>query len=482
MRPLLLILALLLSACVAPEDDEIVTDEAELPDDDGGKEDAASELYVRAGETSLWVDKAFVRATRDGASGLVMNGRTSRNLTDGMGFVFDDVYGAWRQNSARTFDLWWTDSELASLIIGVNQFVRLQFVHSSSRPDSLTARVVARARMTSFSGTGSYLFTDVVPVVSGGRTVLRVRGSATENILEVRAEIGPDLIESKITDARHFAIDLPLDRAIPFLHSGADLEVSVRTATGNRIKRGKMVLVVKKLGLTTGDAYDVWPAQTCEDEVRACLASSPSDACGEAIEVNACGGDTAAVTVTAELADAAIAAAEPQLTQLRTDGTALVGADRSDALVTGARRVLDERIGDLVGTVYPSAADRDAAVTAAAAAAINDAYAFPLQHVPALTPAPDDPVRAAHAAADALLTYMITFDMEHTEYGRPYVEMVRLYRAVHLESLASFRTAVPEDIQGWPPYLFVSRYLGSHTEISVDATTGVVTNVYFEID
>jgi hypothetical protein len=189
MRALSFVLAALIAIPACGVDTDLETDEAELPDGEG-KADAVTELSVRAGETTLWVDRVIVRDTREGSDGLVLNGRASRNLTDGFAFVFDDPYGAFAIRSPRTFEVRWTTSELASLLGGVDQFIRLQFVHSSTRPDSLAARVVARVRTTSFTGTGAYLFTNVPPVVSGGRTVLRVEGSSPDALLEVTAAVG----------------------------------------------------------------------------------------------------------------------------------------------------------------------------------------------------------------------------------------------------------------------------------------------------
>src|SRR5690349_2857164 len=78
------------------------TDDTEALDDDG-KADAATELSVRAGETTLWVDRALVRK----GDAFVLHARTSRNLTDTRAFVFDDVYGAAEQKSARVFEVTW---------------------------------------------------------------------------------------------------------------------------------------------------------------------------------------------------------------------------------------------------------------------------------------------------------------------------------------------------------------------------------------
>jgi hypothetical protein len=442
-----------LPACAV--DDEIETGEVELPEgDDEGKADAASELTVRAGETTLWVDRAILRDTREGADGLVLRGRTSRNLTDGFAFVFDDPYGAFAIRSARTFEVRWTTSELASLLVGVDQFVRLQFVHSSTRPDALAARVVARARMTAFSGTGAYLFTNVAPVLSGGRTVMRVQGSSTSDLLEVTAAVGATAMDAvAITGPRHFQIDLPVDTAIALAGSStAELAVTTRTATGTRTKRGKLVLEVKKLGLTTGDPYEVWPRP-----------------------------EPTGIAVTRADADAAIAAAEPALVALRSDGTGLVGTARTDALVEGARREIAARVAARVGTSYPDAAQRDAALAAAVAGALDDAYAFPLAHVPALTPLASDAARNREIAADALLAHLATLDLLPTEFGRSYVELCRRFRARHVASIRAFRLELEPESNA-TTWIYIGNWLDPYVEVSVAKATGAATGVYFEID
>src|SRR5512132_2459998 len=68
---------LLFAACadsVAPELDAV-----EVSADDGGKADAATELSVRAGDTTLTVSKQLVRR----GDTFVLRGRTSRTITDG---------------------------------------------------------------------------------------------------------------------------------------------------------------------------------------------------------------------------------------------------------------------------------------------------------------------------------------------------------------------------------------------------------------
>ncbi len=129
---------------------EYGTDEIEVTDT---KADAAGgELKLRTGETSVWVTKDLVR--RQGANGpeFALTGRASRNVNGGMGFVIDDPYGDFAKKTARTWEVTWPASYVAGLADGVNQFVRLDFVHSNGRPDSLTVRALVRPRLLSFSG------------------------------------------------------------------------------------------------------------------------------------------------------------------------------------------------------------------------------------------------------------------------------------------------------------------------------------------
>src|SRR5690349_21522955 len=85
------------------------------------KSDAATELRVRVGDTTLWMDKALVRRGDD----LVLSGRTSRNITDGRAFIFDDIYGDFAQRSARTFEVTWPISTARGVVDGVNLFTGL---------------------------------------------------------------------------------------------------------------------------------------------------------------------------------------------------------------------------------------------------------------------------------------------------------------------------------------------------------------------
>src|SRR3954469_7701837 len=113
MPRLALVACVLLSACGAADVSDV-----ELGADD--KADSTPELRVRAADTTLWVDTPVTwNGTR-----YVLRGRTSRDLVDGYGFIFDDVYGEFAKVGARSFTLAW-GSDVRSLLQGVDQFVSL---------------------------------------------------------------------------------------------------------------------------------------------------------------------------------------------------------------------------------------------------------------------------------------------------------------------------------------------------------------------
>ncbi|HEY5949048.1 MAG TPA: hypothetical protein VIV40_26330, partial [Kofleriaceae bacterium] len=286
-------------------------DEAEVSPELDGKADTATELGVRAGDTTLWVSKLVAR--REGANGseFVLRGRTSRTLTDGHGFIFDDVYGDFAQQSARVFELTWPVSTARSLVDGVDQFIAMTFTHSSSRPDSLTARVVVRPRLLSFTGSAKiYLTAELTPVVYGGTVVYRVFGRTYGANTGVRAVIdGVELSDVHRIDAEVFQIDLQPAQAFA-LTGGGSLQVIADFTTGGVDKHATLGLALKKLGMTAGDSEVAWPPVSCTTTVKNCLLALPSGAldlgsCGEAVKVNACAGQVGVfvddVAFTAEL-------------------------------------------------------------------------------------------------------------------------------------------------------------------------------------
>lgn len=456
---LCLVFALVASACT---DEALETDDVSADADD--KADASTELRVRVADTTLWMDKALERR----GDLIVLSGRTSRNITDGRAFIFDDIYGDFAQRSARTFEVTWPVSTARGVIDGVNLFTGLSF---GSR--HLTARVVVRPRLTAITGALT-MTSEITPVIVAGRIVYRVKGRSTKALTAVTASAGI----ARLVDATHFEIDLDFDQAT----QTAPLVVDATSATGTLSARATLGMYVRYFGATTGDVETVYPSPTCTAERQSCLAALPDGtldlgSCGPALLVQACRGQLGVVIDQASIASTLAAVDARLVGSFSSDATALVG-DRSSLLLANLREHIGTRTSAALGLWLLSNAAR--AKVLDIEPAFDAAYANPLAFVPPAPLAPGDVAKTRQVVADALLGYLQTTDYEHSEFGRSYLELTRVFRAQHVESLRAFReTVTPETIGGTVYY--IDRWLGAHTEISVDAT-GAVTLVYVELD
>ncbi|MDQ3368396.1 MAG: hypothetical protein M3680_23470, partial [Myxococcota bacterium] len=217
-------------------------------------------------------------------------------------------------------------------------------------------------------------------------------------------------------------------------------------------------------------------------ERHSCLAALPDGAldlgsCGPALLVQACRGqigvviDQAAIATTLAAVDARLAGS------FATDATALVG-DRAATLRTNLRTQIASRAESSLGLWLLSNAAKLKVLDTELA--FDHAYANPLALVPAAPLAPGNVAKTRQVVADALLAYLQTTDYEHSEFGRSYLELTRVFRTQHVASLRTFReTVTPETIGGTVYY--IDRWIGTHTEITVDAS-GAATNVLVEID
>ena len=490
----LAIAALTLVACATTDDAD--TDETTAQD---GKYDATEELRVRAGETTLWMTRGLtLRTDTPNGPAFVLRGRTSRDVTGGRAFIFDDVYGDFAKKSARVFEVTYPVSTGRTLVDGVPQFVGVDMRPSAGRPDSMTARVIVRPRLDGFTGSSKlYITAELTPVVRGGGVVYRIYGhttTASDVGGVVTAKIGDQMItDTRIVDGevgRYFEIDLLPDHVLAIAGTRTPVEITMPLPSGVATKQATLGLSIKRLGFTAGDVEAVWPPMTCTTATRTCLqgladGSIDLAACGEAIEVNACAGQVG-VFVTDEAFVATMAAADARLSApaFRTDAVGLVGADRVDAFLDGARQTVESRLEDQFGRWYLSAATRDAALAGALDGGIDVAVARPMELVEPLSPIAGNVARTRQVAADGLLAHLTTIDFRQTEFSRSLEELARVFRARHVESIREFReTIVPEPHWGNPAWeVYVGRWLDAYVEVSVDKATGSVTTVYLEID
>lgn len=475
-----LLLASTIAACATTG--EYDTDEIEVTD---GKADVeGAELKLRTGETSVWVTQNLARR----GNVFVMSGRASRNVNSGLGFVMDDPYGDFAKKSARTWEVTWPTNYVRGLIEGTNQFVRLDFPHSSGRPDSLTVRAVVRPRLSTFSGSSKiYLTAELTPVVYGGITVYRLKGKTTGANASIAVTAGTQaLTDVRRTSDTAFEIDLAEDVVFQ------DLPVTISAVVGSATvtKTTHVGLSIKKLGLTSEDPYELWPRPTCTSSKKACLTGLGDGAidlaaCGEAIEVRACQGQVGVfvddVAFQAALNDGR---ARTATAAFKADAVALVGADRADQLQYGAEQMVEAKLEPQLGRWYLGAASRTSALTKAVDAGMLTAYTRPLDLVEPHSPVPGNDAATRQVAADALLAFLVTQHFEATEFGRSYEQLVTEYRAQHVASIKAFReTNAIEPYPGMPGTdVITGDWLGAYVEVSINKSTGIASNVYLEID
>ena len=483
MRAHLIYAALLAAAPACAIDGALDTDESTADVTGDSAAVPTTELSVRAADTTLWV-KPIV--ARDGAA-FGLHGRISRNLTTGTGtaFVDDDPYGAYAQRSARVFEVTYGADELGPLEDGANLFVSF----GASNGASLTARALVRPRLVAAAGSSKLAFTpELTPVVVDGTTVYRVqaRGAAAMTAVSSSAGTVAQL------DAQHVTIDLSRDELLALAGASSTLTLTATIGSSAVARHASLVLAVKTIGLTSGDAYAQWPLPACTAQLAACLTALPAGAldtssCGDALTVRSCQGQVGAAVDAAAIAQATAAAgarlADPS--GFATDASGIVGADRAAALTDALRARVTDVLDGLAGRWYLSATTRDARVAAAVGAAFDRAYARPFELIAPHAPAPGDADVTRQVAADALLQYLTTQDYVHSEWGRSYDQLTIDYRALHVASVRAFRDP-PDDIFTDPSrpgvHVYLGQWLGAHTEITIDDQTGAATNVLVELD
>ncbi|MDX2088706.1 MAG: hypothetical protein SFX73_12695 [Kofleriaceae bacterium] len=283
MKALAWIAVLALAGCAGAGDD--ATDEIEIDID--GKADA--ELRVRVDGLTVWIDPGVTRST--GARPWRLHGRTSRNLAHALAFIPDDAFGEIAVSSPRTFDISLDDRELDTLASGLPLFVSL----SPTDGTSATAAIWLAPRVGDFTGTWRLrIDTTVTPRWIGGGVVYR-GGARSEPgwFLSAESASAPQVFAEANDRYR-------LDWSASTFLAGAHTPFSfhVQRAADVADKQARPQFAVRRLGVTRGDAYDVWP-RTCGATVRACSDALPAgsidaSSCGTYLQVADCGGLTVA--------------------------------------------------------------------------------------------------------------------------------------------------------------------------------------------
>jgi hypothetical protein len=482
------LLALAIGACADAGEADYA--ETEISPELDAKADATTEVSVRAGETTLWVAKTV--ALREGVNGqeLVLRGRTSRTLTDGHGYIFDDVYGDFAAKSARVFELTWPISTVRGLADGVDQFIAMTFTHSSTRPDALTARAVVRPRLTTFTGsTKIYLTAELTPVLVAGETVYRISGHTYGANTGIRLVIdNADVGAVQRDGSERFTIDLEPNVVLAQIARGAELQVIADFPTGGVDKRTHVGLALKKLAMTSGDVEAAFPPVSCTSSTRSWREALPDDthdlgSCGEAIKVNACG-NTIGVRVTDVAFQATLHAAGQYLATpaARAEAVALVGADRADQFLGGAEQTVESQLEKMYGRWFLSTATRDAQLELAKARGLDHAYAYPMDFTEPHAAQPGNVAAMRQVAADAVLAELARMDFVHSEFARSLDDLTHEYKAQHLADIGAFRESIDAEPYQTTKDLYLGSWLGLHTEVVIDRATGAVESTLVEID
>jgi hypothetical protein len=482
------LLAIAMAACAGAGDADYA--ETEVSPELDAKADATTEVAVRAGETTLWVNKTV--ALRDGVNGqeLVLRGRTSRTLTDGRGYIFDDVYGQWAQKSARVFELTWSPSEIRGLADGVDQLIGMSFTHSSSRPDALTARAVVRPRLTTFTGSSKiYLVAELTPVLVAGETVYRISGRTYGANTGIRLVIDNADVGTVTRDgSERFSIDVNPNLLLAEIARNGELQIIADAPTGGVDKRVHVGLALKKLAMTSGDVEAAFPPVSCTATVKACLQALPDSAldlssCGEAIKVNACG-NSVGVRVTDVAFQAALHATGQYLATAaaRAEAVALVGADRADQFLGGAEQTVESQLEKMFGRWYLSTATRDAQLELERSRGLDHAYAYPMDFTEPHAAQPGNAAAMRQVAADAVLAELARMDFVHSEFARSLDDLTHEYKAQHLADIKAFRETVVAEPYMTTKDVYVGSWLGLYTEVVIDRATGAVESTLVEID
>src|SRR3569623_1200731 len=464
---------LILAACAAP-----ATDELDVAGDTAAD---AADPSVRAGDSTLSVARDVARR---GVT-FVLRGKTSRNLTGGNAFVNDDPYGAFALVSSRVFEVAWQVDEVRPLADGVDQFVALDF---GTR--HLAARVVVRPRLGSVTGASKiYVTAELTPVVVDGLVYYRLAGHTTQANSAVQFRVGDAEERGVVTrfDDQAFAIDLPANRALE-LTAGQDLDVLAFFPTGGVQKHMTLGLSVKKLGMTTGDAYATWPRPSCTAALKTCLDVLAGDggdtgACGDAVHVLACQG-TVGDVIDAASVQSTLATADARIQTLHDDAVGLVDAARADAWLAGAHDDVAHVLDDARGRWFAKAAARTRVLAALLEAGIDAASAHPLALVPATPVVPGDAAAMRQVAADAVLAQLATMSFIDSDFGRTLAGLAREFRAMHVASIRAFReTIAAAPYPGEPDEdVYIGEWLGTHVAVEVVRATGAVVSTLVELD
>lgn len=236
--------------------------------------------------------RVTITAGSASAGRYALQGTTSSTLGGAFAFVPDDEIGA-TTVSGKTFTNAFAGSEMRGFVAGQPVFESITLAnggHFTARADLKVAPVRSGTQRITLDST----FTTYQV---GGTDVVRITGAYSTRLVSVRAAfIGPDPKPewTGTVSGKTFRVDVPAALVADAIANGALVGVVVGDARDEYSTSFTPILSPVKVKITTGDAYDVWPAPTCTATLKACFARTANkvdtSACGDAYTVHACPG------------------------------------------------------------------------------------------------------------------------------------------------------------------------------------------------
>ncbi|UJR80638.1 hypothetical protein [Sandaracinus amylolyticus] len=293
-----------IAGCSAEIDDGEETVRYEGPGDsiaiDETKLDAATDARARAEGLTVWIDLAIDGHVEGGVARFVIAGRASRDVLEVSGEM-----GVSRVVSARRFEIELDADEMEHVAMGAPLRVALRALRAPHA--RYVVRLRARARIGAGSGAREVrIASALAPVLIDDEVRYRGAIALDEGLTDPRM-IVPIHGEIALDGALRF--DLPFDVVARAASERSErLVIVARRRAGTVRRTAEIELVVSELAITHHDPDAVWPDDTCEPGVLACLdarggLAGDTSSCGDAWRVTRCREEVGAPSLAARFAE-----------------------------------------------------------------------------------------------------------------------------------------------------------------------------------
>lgn len=457
----------------------------------GGAGGKADDISFEARGLILDLSPEIDRIDAGGEVRFVLRGKTNKSLAGGKAYRASQANppktptGEWTQLSEQSFELSLSAAEMRDITAGATVYLDLDLPDPEDEWHYVLAFSV-RARVADYVGDPNPLVS-LQPFVADGRVVHRLEAQTFDEWYGPSLVVGRTLMHGQEITPNRWRFDVPDSLLMDVLGGEQKFDFT------NEFGAGRLVPMVANADFwsTSFDPGEDDAFGYCGSSVQSCLEDLPAGAsdtssCGTAIEVLACANELGVRVDQADI-DAAFAAVKFE----REHAVKLVGEQRADELTAKVVAAQAARLSTRAGAWYLDAAAKNESLEREGKELLYDAAAYPLEWVAPLTLRADSLAEAAPVAADALLLYMPTFDLVHSDYESTLNHLISYSYDAYLDEADYLRKGVFAEGDGYDwesgpweghpgKFLFLGRWFGSYVEISVGPDSEP--DVYFEID